>query len=110
MVFGMDGEKGAQLFKVDPAGYFVGCKAAAAGAKEEDASQWLEKKLKKGGGGALDVKATVQLALGCLQSVLAQELHPHEIEVAAVSAARPHFHRLSNEAVEAHLNEMAEHE
>lgn len=108
IVLGMDAERGPQLYKTDPAGYYVGCKATAAGAKEDDAHNWLEKKLKKGQ--ELDEKAAIQLALGCLQSVLAQELKKTELEVAVVSAGRPAFHRMSDDEVDAHLNEIAEHD
>jgi len=109
MVVGIDAEKGPQLYKTDPAGYFVGCRAAAAGAKEDDAHNWLEKKLKKGSA-ELDEKATIQLALACLQSVLAQELKKGEVEVGLVTRQRQQFHRLGEDAIDAHLNEIAEHD
>lgn len=35
LFFGIDDEFGPQLLKVDPAGHYVGCKAAAAGTKEQ---------------------------------------------------------------------------
>lgn len=48
MLIGMDEEFGPQVFKVDPAGFYVGYKATAAGAKQQEALNHLEKKLKKG--------------------------------------------------------------
>jgi len=39
-------EKGPQLFRSDPAGHYLGFKACAAGAKEQEANNFLEKKVK----------------------------------------------------------------
>ena len=44
---GIDDEVGPQLFKVDPAGYYVGYKAVSAGGKQQEALNHLEKKFKK---------------------------------------------------------------
>eukprot|EP00854_Cymbomonas_tetramitiformis_P028361 gene28361-35145_t len=46
ILFAIDEELGPQLFKTDPAGYYVGYKATAAGAKEQEAVNFLEKKMK----------------------------------------------------------------
>ena len=42
-----DDENGPQVFKTDPAGYFCGYKATAAGVKNMEAHSFLEKKIKK---------------------------------------------------------------
>jgi 20S proteasome subunit alpha 1 len=47
ILIGQDDERGPQVFKCDPAGYYVGYKATAAGAKQQEALNHLEKKLKK---------------------------------------------------------------
>lgn len=44
---GFDAEYGPQVFKADPAGYFSGYKATAAGVKQLEANSFLEKKIKK---------------------------------------------------------------
>ena len=47
ILIGLDPELGPQCFKLDPAGYFVGFHATAAGQKQQEAMNHLEKKWKK---------------------------------------------------------------
>lgn len=47
ILIGVDPEFGPQCFKLDPAGYFVGFHATAAGQKQQEAMNHLEKKWKK---------------------------------------------------------------
>lgn len=47
MLIAYDDENGAQVYKTDPAGYFCGYKATAAGVKQLEANSFLEKKIKK---------------------------------------------------------------
>jgi 20S proteasome subunit alpha 1 len=56
ILIGIDFELGPQVFKLDPAGYFVGFHATAAGQKQQEAMNHLEKKWKKlnNGNGADD--------------------------------------------------------
>ena len=59
ILVGIDPEFGPQCFKLDPAGYFVGFHATAAGQKQQEAMNHLEKKWKKlnNGGGTEDAAA-----------------------------------------------------
>jgi 20S proteasome subunit alpha 1 len=59
ILIGTDPELGPQVFKLDPAGYFVGFHATAAGQKQQEAMNHLEKKWKKldSGKGADDAVA-----------------------------------------------------
>ena len=47
IIIGHDPEFGPQVFKLDPAGYFVGFHATSAGQKQQEAMNHLEKKWKK---------------------------------------------------------------
>lgn len=47
IVVGVDEESGPQVYKCDPAGYYCGFKATAAGVKQTEATSFLEKKVKK---------------------------------------------------------------
>lgn len=100
----VDDEKGPQLFKVDPAGHYFPYKAAASGAKEQEAVNWFEKKAADFAG--MDADATVRCAIQCLQSVT--DFRGNELEVGFVTGSGK-FGVLSDQAVEDHLvaiNEM----
>lgn len=47
ILVGIDAERGPQIFKIDPAGYYVGFRATAAGVKQTEATNFLEKQFKK---------------------------------------------------------------
>jgi len=99
-------DKSPQLFKIDPAGYFVGYKATAAGAKEQEGNNFLEKKLR--GGKELNQEETIHLAIDALQTVLSADFKSSGIEVGVVSVDEPEFRVLSEEEVEKHLVAIAE--
>jgi len=102
----MDEEKGPSLFQIDPAGNYFGYKAAAAGTKDQEAMNALEKIVKKKM--ALPETETIQQAISCLQAVMGMDFKPTDIEVGVVSAAKPGFHRLSEEEIDNHLTAIAE--
>ena len=125
--------RGPQLFKTDPAGFFVGYKATSAGtprlplqrqaylpplsgrnraslpragAKDQEASNYLEKKMKANP--ALSFAEAVQTAISALQSVLSEDFKASEIEVGVVTAGDPAFRVLRDEEVDAHLVAISE--
>ncbi|CAG8746877.1 21819_t:CDS:2 [Cetraspora pellucida] len=106
ILIGYDEERGPQLFKCDPAGYYVGYKATAAGAKQQESLNHLEKKLKKDP--QLNLEDTVELAINTLSSVLSADFKATEIEVAIVTRDDPKFRTLSVVEIEAHLQRIVE--
>jgi len=96
VLIGIDPEFGPQCFKLDPAGYFVGFHATAAGQKQQEAMNHLEKKWKKldSGRGADDaVKAgktlsrneVIEMAIEAMSTVHATDYKPGEIEIGITS-------------------------
>lgn len=102
----VDEEDGPQLYKVDPAGYFVGYKATASGQKETEAANFLEKKLRNEP--VLGTDETIQMTINTLQTVLTADFKPSEIEVAVVSTQNRRFHKLTTEEIDRHLTAIAE--
>ena len=109
MFVGIDEEKGPCLFKNDPAGYCVGYKATSAGVKEQEAINFLEKKVKgDDAGNAFDETETIQTAISCLQSVLGEDLKSKELEVGIVTTENKNFRLLSSDVIEEHLTAISE--
>ncbi|KAK4390130.1 Proteasome subunit alpha type-6 [Sesamum angolense] len=106
MILGIDEEKGPQLFKCDPAGHFFGHKATSAGGKEQEAINFLEKKMKNDP--AFSYEETVQTAISALQSVLQEDFKASEIEVGVVRKEDPVFKVLSTEEIDEHLTAISE--
>jgi len=111
IIIGIDVEgdtKIPQLFRCDPAGYYVGYKATAAGQKEQEATNFLEKRYKTDLNPSLSYDDTVQLALACLQNVLGSDLKAPDLEACVVRGEQLKFTRLNNDEIEAHLTALAE--
>lgn len=104
----IDDEKGPSLFKVDPSGHFLGYKACAAGAKEQEATNALEKIVKKNTD--MSEAATIEESLQCLQAILGMDFKAQDLEVGLVSTVRnsTKFTKLTDAEVEEHLTSIAE--
>lgn len=109
----VDDEFGPQLFKCDPAGYYVGYKATASGPKQQEATNYLEKKLKKDN--AVDTwTQTVELAINTLSTVLSVDLKATEIEIGIcggeTTSTRPkdQFRMLSIDEIDQRLQAIAD--
>lgn len=111
IIIGIDVEgeqKAPQLYRCDPAGYYVGYKATSAGQKEQEANNFLEKRFKADPNPNLNYDDTVQLALACLQNVLGSDLKANDLEACVVRNDSLKFTKLSNDEVEAQLTALAE--
>ncbi|XP_041991452.1 proteasome subunit alpha type-6-like [Salvia splendens] len=106
MILGIDEEKGPQLFKCDPAGHFFGHKATSAGGKEQEAINFLEKKMKNDP--KFTYEETVQTAISALQSVLQEDFKASEIEVGVVREEDKLFKVLSTDEIDEHLTAISE--
>lgn len=105
IICGIDEERGAQLFKVDPAGQVWGFHACAAGVKQMAAQNHFEKVYKDSP--TLDRAATVQAALLTLQTVLQVDLRADDVEVSIVHEDEL-FRNLDEAEIEAHLQALAD--
>merc|ERR1719326_1354114 len=97
-----------QLYRCDPAGYYVGYKATSSGQKEQEAKNFLEKRYKAEPNPSLSYDDTVQLALACLQNVLGSDLKAGDVEACVVRADALKFTRLTNDEIETQLTALAE--
>jgi 20S proteasome subunit alpha 1 len=84
----VDDEFGAQLYKCDPAGYFVGYKATASGPKQQEILNHLEKKLRNKDCAEGSWQDVVELAITTLSTVLSVDFKKGEIEIGIVGGPR----------------------
>lgn len=106
ILVGVDKERGPQVYRVDPAGLYRGYKGTAAGVKETAAMNYLEKRLKDAA--PSDKAGTIELAILSLQSALAVEFKASDIEVGIVDGEDGTFETLKKDAIEDHLQAIAE--
>merc|ERR1712159_594198 len=103
---GIDEEDGPALYCQDPSGIALGYKAVAVGAKEQEAMNMFEKRFKTTS--ELDTQATINLAISTLQSTLAMDFKPSDIEVGIVTTENPLFRKLTEDEVDSALIAIAE--
>eukprot|EP01068_Selenidium_serpulae_P001516 Selendium_serpulae@DN1661_c0_g1_i1.p1 len=110
ILIGVDEEKGPSIYRFDPAGWFAGYKACAAGNKEQEATNNLEKliKTREDRTPPKTTEEVVQATIASLQSVLQTDMRAADIEVGLVTKANPKFRRLNEAEVEDHLTIISE--
>jgi len=106
IVIGIDPERGPQIFKLDPAGYYVGFKATASGTKQQESMNHLEKAFKKEP--KLGFEETVEMAITALSTVLSTDFKATEIEIGIVTTEDPNFRKLTAEEIDVHLQRLGE--
>lgn len=105
LLFSFDDEKGPQLIKLDPAGFFLGYFACATGEKEQSTVNYLEREFKKKS--SLSDEETIQLAIKSLQNSLNTDFRKDDIEIGVVKKDQlPRT--LSSDEVEKILNVIGE--
>jgi len=105
----VDDELGPLLYKCDPAGYYVGYKATSSGPKQQEATNFMEKKLKKKDYAEGSWQEVVELAITCLSSVLSVDFKATEIEIGIAGGPVPGgFTALTTEQIDERLNSIAE--
>lgn len=112
----VDSEFGPQLYKCDPAGYYVGYKATATGPKQQEALNHLEKKLKNKEHAPGGWEEVVELAITTLSTVLSVDFKKNEIEVGIVGGPEPgsegktstQFRTLTEEEIDERLQAISE--
>ncbi|KAK7205866.1 proteasome subunit alpha [Myxozyma melibiosi] len=108
----VDEEFGPQLYKCDPAGYYVSYKATATGPKQQEAMNYLEKKLKKKECAEGEWEAVVELAITALSSVLSVDFRKNDIEIGVVvkgdEGEESRFRKLTPDEIDERLVAIAE--
>lgn len=105
----VDDELGPQLFKTDPAGYYVGSKGTASGPKQQEALNFLEKKLKGKDSAPGDWKEVVELGIQALSSVLSVDFKKGEVEVGVAGKdGAKGFVKLTEEEIDERLQAIAD--
>ena len=112
----VDSEFGPQLYKCDPAGYYVGYKATASGPKQQEALNYLEKKLKNKGCAEGTWEDVVELGISTLSTVLSVDFKKGELEVGIVGGPRlgdkegldPSFRALTVDEIDERLQAISE--
>ncbi|EED19901.1 proteasome component Prs2, putative [Talaromyces stipitatus ATCC 10500] len=112
----VDDEKGPQVYKCDPAGYFAGYKATASGPKQQEALNFLEKKLKNKEYAEGDWEEVVELGITALSNVLSVDFKKNELEIGIVGGPRSdgqdgtalEFRALTEEEIDERLQAIAE--
>lgn len=112
----LDEELGPQLFKCDPAGYYVGYKGSAAGPKQQEALNHLEKKLRNKDCAAGNWEEVVEMAISTLSTVLSMDFKKTEIEIGVVGGPRADgkegtqagFRTLTEDEIDERLQAIAE--
>lgn len=112
----VDSEYGPQLYKCDPAGYYAGYKATATGPKSQEATNFLEKRLKDKTHADGPWEDVVELGITAMSHVLAVDFKKSELEIGIVGGPRSDgqegtsndFRTLREEEIDERLQSIAD--
>ncbi|KAL7008700.1 Proteasome subunit YC7alpha/Y8 (protease yscE subunit 7) [Cystobasidiomycetes sp. EMM_F5] len=111
IIIGIDEERGPQIFKLDPAGYYVGFRATATGQKQQESMNHLERLFKKDEG-TLKLKKdeVVEAAITALSTVCATDYKATEIEIGLCCSAEEGapYRKLSTDEIDGYLQRLGE--
>lgn len=112
---GVEDDGTVALYRCDPAGYYVGYRAVATGAKSAEVMAAFERELahlhdgdeeEEDDGTAGDINATVEFAVRTLQSALRVQFKAEELEVGYVGRSDRCFRSLSTAEVQSLLEAL----
>jgi 20S proteasome subunit alpha 1 len=106
MFIAVDDETGPTVYKVDCAGHYLPFFASAAGPKEQEAMNFLEKRVDEMK--EMTHEQVLRTAITCLGHVLGSDFRGSEIEVAEICGSKGKFHVLTVDDTETHLNAIAD--
>jgi len=104
---GIDEEFGPQIYKIDPAGFYMGFKATAAGPKEQEAITLFEKSVKKTNGNYKEDQA-IETILEVEQTILSKDVKAADIEIVIASTKARTFKKLDVTEIEKFLTKLSE--
>jgi len=94
------------------AGHYLGFKACAAGNKEQEANNYLEKKIRNAEShateGKLEFNKVIETAILALQTVVGSDLKPNDLEVAVLTKQQPRFRILTEQEIDTHLTNISD--
>eukprot|EP01038_Epipyxis_sp_PR26KG_P014258 gene14258-19132_t len=105
LLIGVDEEKGPQAYKVDPAGHYLPYKGVATGKYEQEAMNYLEKKVDELD--LLDEASTIEMAISTMQYILSTDFKSTEIEVGVMTKGKK-FRVLTEEQIDERLTSISE--
>ena len=101
---GYDKEKGPMLYKIDPAGHYVGFFATSSGVKDQEAQNELEKMYRENNSfNEMSKEEVIRNGITALQNTLGQDFKANDIEVGVVDSTGV-FRNLTEQDIEGHLN------
>ncbi|KAL0213351.1 hypothetical protein RCL1_006977 [Eukaryota sp. TZLM3-RCL] len=105
---GCDPVEGSKIYRVDPAGHVAGFYAIAAGTKDLEAQNLLEKKMRLGEESGATIDQPVHAALEIMMTLLGEGVRALDLEVVTATTLDPKIKKLTDAEVESLLTEIAE--